>query len=284
MKKGLELIEEVDRCDLEKENIAIWWLGQMGYIVKLGEVVIYIDAFLSDYPGRNVPPLIKPTEVINADFIFGSHDHIDHIDREVWHQISLSSPKAKFVVPKLLVSGLSDDLKIPKERFIGLDDGISIIAGGLKIAAVASAHEFLDQDAITGSYPYLGFIIEGNGCVLYHSGDTCIYEGLLSKLNKWDKIDVMFIPINGRDAKKYRANIIGNMTYQEAVDLAGFVKPKLVVPGHYEMFSSNTEDPSLFIDYLEAKYSGVHYWVGNHGEKVLLNTINEKYNSNNAKI
>jgi L-ascorbate 6-phosphate lactonase len=274
MKKGLELIEEVDRCNLEKKNIAFWWLGQMGYIVKLGEVVIYIDAFLSDHPGRNVPPLIKPTEVINADFIFGSHDHIDHIDRAVWHQISLSSPKAKFVVPKLLVSGLSEDLKICKDRFIGLDDGISIIAGGLKIAAVAAAHEFLDQDAITGSYPYLGFIIEGNGCVLYHSGDTCIYEGLLSKLKKWDKIDVMFIPINGRDAKKYRTNIIGNMTYQEAVDLAGFMKPRLVVPGHYEMFSSNTEDPSLFIDYLDAKYPGAKYWVGDHGEKVLVNTIN----------
>jgi len=271
MKKGLELIEEVDSCVLEKGNSAFWWLGQMGYIVKLGEVVIYLDAFLSDYPGRNISPLIKAEEVINADFIFGSHDHLDHIDRGAWHQISLSSPKAKFVVPKLLIKELSEELNILEDRFIGLDDGTSVIAGGLKITGIAAAHEFLDQDVVTGSYPYLGFIIEGSGCVLYHSGDTCIYEGLHSKLKKWNRLDVMFIPINGRDAKKYRTNIIGNMTYQEAVDLAGNVKPGLVVPGHYEMFSGNSEDPLLFIDYLNAKYPDIQYWVGSHGDKVLIN-------------
>jgi L-ascorbate 6-phosphate lactonase len=268
MKNGLELIEEINNCVLQKGNIAFWWLGQMGYTVKLGETIIYLDAFLSDHPGRNIRPLLGAQEVINADFIFGSHDHIDHIDRGAWHQISLSSPRAKFVVPKLLIKELSKDLNIPEARFIGLDDDKSITYGGIKITGIAAAHEFLDKDVVTGNYPYLGFIIEGSGCVLYHSGDTCIYEGLRSKLKKWNRIDVMFIPINGRDAIKYRTNIIGNMTYQEAVDLAGDVNPRLVVPGHYEMFSSNSEDPLLFSDYLDAKYPGIPYWIGNHGDKV----------------
>lgn len=270
MKNGLELIEESNSCVLQNGNTAFWWLGQMGYIVKLGETIIYLDAFISEHPGRNIPPLLRAEEIINADFIFGSHDHIDHIDREAWHQISLSSPKSKFVVPKILIKGLSKDLKISEDRFVGLDDDTSIITGGLKITGIAAAHEFLDKDVVTGSYPYLGFIIEGSGCILYHSGDTCIYEGLHSKLKKWNKIDVMFIPINGRDAKKYSANIIGNMTYQEAVDLAGHVNPNLVVPGHYEMFSMNSEDPLLFSDYLEAKYPDIQYWIGNHGDKVLI--------------
>ncbi|MGH4051668.1 MAG: MBL fold metallo-hydrolase [Clostridium sp.] len=271
MKKGLELIEEINSCDLEKGDMAFWWLGQMGYVVKLGETVIYLDAFLAEHSERNIPPLLKPDEVINADFIFGSHDHIDHIDRATWHQISLSSPKTKFVVPNLLIKGLSKDLDISEDRFIGLDDSTSITIGGIKITGIASAHEFLDKDAVTGSYPYLGFIIEGSGKVLYHSGDTCIYEGLHSKLKKYKKIDVMFIPINGRDAKRYRTNIIGNMTYQEAVDLAGDVSPGLVVPGHYEMFSGNSEDPLLFSDYLDVKYPDIKCWVGNHGDKVLVN-------------
>lgn len=270
MRRGIELIEEVDSCVLETGKVAFWWLGQMGYVVKLGKVVIYLDAFLSECPGRNFSSLVKPEDVINADFIFGSHDHIDHIDRAVWHQLSLSSPKAKFVVPKLLIKILSEDLKISEDRFIGLDDNVSILAGGLKITGIAAAHEFLDQDLATGSFPYLGFIIEGNKCVLYHAGDTCVYEGMVSKLKKWDKFHVMFLPINGRDAKKYRANLIGNMTYQEAVDLAGNFSPKLVVPGHYEMFSENSLDPSLFVDYLDAKYTGVQCWVGEHGEKVIV--------------
>lgn len=268
MKKGFELIEEVDKSVSEKGKLTFWWLGQMGYIVKLGEVVIYLDPFLSDIPERLVPTLLKPEEVTNADFIFGTHDHIDHIDRSVWYQLSLSSPKAKFVVPKLLIKELSLDLNICEDRFIGLDDGITKIVEGLKISAIAAAHEFLDKDKVTGCYPYLGFIIEGNGCILFHSGDSCIYEGMLTKLKKWDKFHAMFIPINGRDAKRYRENLIGNMTYQEAVDLAGCLCPKLVVPGHYEMFAGNTQDPTLFVDYLDAKYPDVKCWVGENGFKV----------------
>ena len=46
------------------------------------------------------------------------------------------------------------------------------------------------------------------------------------------------------------------MTYQEAADLAGETGPKMVIPGHWDMFEINGEDPSLFADYLDAKYQG----------------------------
>lgn len=268
VKSGIELINDIDNCILESGNIAFWWIGQLGYVLKIGETVAYIDAFLSDLPNRNIPPLLKPEEIVNADFIIGTHDHVDHIDRDVWYRISISSPKAKFVVPKLLIDELSDNLNISKNRFIGLNDGLSIIEKDIKISAIPAAHEFLDQDAISRCYPYLGYIIEGNGCTIYHSGDTCIYEGIYLKLRQWNNFDVMFIPINGRDAKRYRANLIGNMTYQEAVDLVGTIKPGLVVPGHYEMFDENSENPLLFTDYLDVKYPGIRCWIGNHGEMV----------------
>jgi L-ascorbate 6-phosphate lactonase len=270
MKTGIDLINDIDNCTLKNGELAFWWIGQLGYIIKMGETVIYIDAFLSNTPSRNIPPLLKPEEVVNADFIIGTHDHEDHIDRAVWHQLSISSPNAKFVVPKLLVDNLSDNLNIPKNRFIGLNDGLSFKKKGIKISAIPSAHEFLDQDLISGCYPYLGYIIKGNGCTLYHSGDTCMYEGMHHNLRKFGKFDVIFIPINGRDGKKYRNNIIGNITYQEAVDLAGAIKPSLTVPGHYEMFTENSENPSLFADYIEAKYPGVNYWIGDHGEMVKI--------------
>lgn len=269
MKKGMDLIQEINNCKTGGKALAFWWLGQIGYALKLGDLIIYLDPFLSQHPDRKVPSLLKPEEVTNADYIIGSHDHLDHIDREVWHSLSLSSPKAKFVVPKLLVPLLSKELDIPFERFIGLDDGISYKASDkLKISGIAAAHEFLDKDPVTGGYRYLGFILEGNGCSLYHSGDTCIYEGMLDKLKKWDRLDVIFLPINGRDGKRYKNNIIGNMTYQEAVDLSGALRPGLVVPAHYEMFDGNTQDPNEFADYLEAKYPGVQYWIGSHGTMV----------------
>ncbi|MEY8353479.1 MBL fold metallo-hydrolase [Lachnospiraceae bacterium 54-53] len=267
MKKGKELIDEINACRPEAGTFAFWWLGQMGFAVKLGGKIIYLDPFLSERPDRRIPPLLNPLEVTNADYILGSHDHTDHIDRKTWKQLSVSSPSAKFIVPKLLVRSLSEDLDIPEDRFEGLDDGAVLdLPGGIKISGIAASHEFLDRDPLTGAFPYLGYILEGEGRTLYHSGDTCIYEGIWSRLGKYGKFDVMFLPINGRDGKRYRNHVIGNMTYQEAADLAGRFQPGLVVPAHYEMFENNKEDPALFADYMDAKYPGLCYWIGAHGE------------------
>jgi len=64
------------------------------------------------------------------------------------------------------------------------------------------------------------------------------------------------LPINGRDGARYRRDCIGNMTFQEAADLAGELRPRFVLPGHWDMFADNPGDPDAFSDYLDAKYPG----------------------------
>lgn len=255
--------------DVPEGKVAFWWLGQMGYALKFGRTVVYIDAFLSAHADRQVPPLLEVSDVVNADLVLGTHDHGDHIDRDVWPGLAARSPQARLVVPGLLVDRLATDLRIPRDRFLAAEDGQTLVAGGLRITAVAAAHEFLDRDPETGQYPYLGYVLEGNGVVVYHSGDCCQYEGLFTRLAGFGRIDVAFLPINGRSGERYRANCIGNMTYQEAVDLAGSLRVALAVPSHYDMFSFNGENPRLFLDYLQAKYPGVECWIGQHGCAVL---------------
>ena len=88
------------------------------------------------------------------------------------------------------------------------------------------------------------------GIRIHHAGDTVRYEGMLRKIKAFGAIDVQLLPINGRDAERYRNNCIGNMTYQEAADLAGEVGPRIVIPGHWDMFADNSVDPKAFADYL----------------------------------
>ena len=265
------LIEEIDQTELADGELAFWWLGQLGFALKLGGEVVYLDAYLSDRPSRTVRPLVAAEEVTNAAVITGSHDHSDHIDRPVWPVLASASPGAVFVVPQpVLDGGLADDLGMAPERFVGLTGGSSFTRGGLRITGVAAAHERLDVDPATGLNPYLGYVVESNGCRVYHAGDTCKYEGLETHLKGWGPFDVAFLPINGRDAERLARGCIGNMTYQEAVDLAGEIAPRLVVPAHFEMFADNSQDPGAFVEYLGVKYPEVATVVPEHGRRVLL--------------
>ena len=87
-----------------------------------------------------------------------------------------------------------------------------------------------------GRHLYLGFVIEAEGLRLYHSGDSLAYEGLAGWLGP-DPFDVLFLPINGRDPAR---GVAGNMSAAEAVALAAAVRPRFVVPHHYDMFTFNT--------------------------------------------
>jgi len=270
MKIRTELINDINECKVGYGELAFWWLGQMGYAIKIDQTILYIDAYLEDSNTRSIPTLLNPSEVSNADIILGTHDHVDHIDRSSWNQMSKSSPNAKFITPSILLPSLAKDLEIEEERFIGLNDGVCVNLNGISIRGIASAHESLNQDKRTGEYPCLGYIIEGNGVKIYHAGDTCIYPELYKKLRENSHFSAIFLPINGRDAKRLENNIIGNMTYQEATDLAGYIEPDLVVPGHYEMFPGNSENPELFTSYLRVKYPHLKAWVGEHGVRVIL--------------
>ncbi len=262
------VLDEALSAEVKHGEVCFWWLGQLGYLIRLENASILIDAYLSRGHSRLCEPLLELENIHGIDYIFGSHDHLDHIDSEAWSAMARNMPEAKFILPEALIPDVSERLSLPRERFHGVNDGsLSYKDDKIKVTAIAAAHEALDRDPQSGLYPYTGFIIEGGGVTLYHSGDCVVYEGLVTKLRAHSPIDIMFIPINGRDARRYRMGLIGNMTYQEAVDLVIAVKPALAVPGHYDMFASNLADPNDFTDFLDAKAPQA-VWVGSRGERV----------------
>lgn len=237
---------------MNRGRITVTWLGQMGLKVRLGATTLLIDYFASDISGRRTPVPIPADQVTGVDGFLGTHDHLDHIDHEAWKIWAKSCPGARFVFPSAHVRAVSGD-GIPTERQLPMDAGAHVTIGNVTIHAIPAAHEFLEKDDC-GRYPCLQYIIEGEGLRIYHAGDTLRYEGMLPLLKAFGPMDVALLPINGRDGERYRRNCIGNMTFQEAADLAGELKPGLVMPGHWDMFADNPGDPEAFADYLKAKY------------------------------
>ncbi len=265
--QGEALISEISGSEVAPGSGWFWWHGQHSFVLKLGSTVLYIDPYLSPNPDRQTPPLVTPEQVTHADLVLCTHDHADHIDPFALAGIARASPRALFVAPRPHRQRMLD-IGIPADRLRLLNhDETAALPGGIRVTAVKAKHEFFYETP--DGFPYLGYVIEGNGVTAYHSGDTVLYEGLCTYLRRW-KLDVAFLPINGRDATRYRAGCIGNMTYQEAVDLAGELQVGLAVPSHWDMFAMNSEDPAKFVDYLDAKYPGAKCWVGRAGERVLF--------------
>ena len=58
----------------------LWWLGQMGLLIHLGEMTLCVDYYASDGPGRQFPPPVPAEEITGIDVFLGTHNHLDHID------------------------------------------------------------------------------------------------------------------------------------------------------------------------------------------------------------
>lgn len=243
------ILSQMHALELRQGQVALCRLGQHSFLVKMGKTMVGIDLYLHPAPSRLIPVEIPAEEMTGIDLFLGSHDHADHIDRNSLPAMAAASPAARLAIPAAVADSVTE---FPAERILPVDAGEKFTLGDVTVTVLASAHEFLEKDA-QGRYCNLGFVLSGNGVTLYHSGDCCWYDSLQSQLAGFH-CDIMLLPINGRDAERYRNNIIGNMTYQEAADLAGGLQTPLTIPCHYDMFACNPADPGLFTDYMACKY------------------------------
>jgi L-ascorbate metabolism protein UlaG (beta-lactamase superfamily) len=251
LRYGKSLINEMGVIHPPPGGLAVWWLGQSGFLIKSGFGTLVIDPYLSEhlthkYEGTARPHVrmtaapLRGHDLRGADLILASHKHSDHLDPGTVPELMAASPEARLVLPDAIVEH-ARGLGLPADRIVGLDAGQTFVHRGFSVRAVPSAHEGLDTDE-RGRHLYLGFVVEADGRRLYHSGDSLAYDGLADNLGP-GPFDVLFLPINGRDPAR---GVPGNMSAAEAVDLACRVRPRFVVPHHYDMFTFNTVPVSTF--------------------------------------
>jgi L-ascorbate metabolism protein UlaG (beta-lactamase superfamily) len=263
------LLADITSVETSPGRGAFWWMGQHTFIVKAADKVFYFDPWFAPWESRQTPTLLGFDEARDADFVLVSHGHGDHLCPDTLAAMVKASPQAVFICPRTEAQRMRIEGGVPEERLRPLNADDVLELDGVKITAIKSKHETFDEHPDLG-FPFLGYVVEAGGLTLYHAGDTIMYEGLLTRLQKWPHFDALFLPINGRDAERFLSGCLGNMTYQEAVELAGELSAGLAVPAHYDMFVGNQEDPSRFVRFLAAKYPHVKSWVGRAGERVPL--------------
>jgi L-ascorbate metabolism protein UlaG (beta-lactamase superfamily) len=146
---------------------------------------------------------------------------------------------------------------------LGLNDKESISINGIKFHGIPAAHNELERDE-NGRCRFMGYVIEIGGKKIYHSGDTLLYPGMENILRPFE-VDLAILPINGNDPSR---GVAGNLSVSEAVWLSQQIGARLTIPCHYDLFSFNTVDVSLFID--EAKKMSIPFKVLEPGEGMTL--------------
>ena len=231
-----DIVARLRALPLERGQIAFAHLGQLGFLVRIGKAVAGCDLFLSPMKGRLVPPQLRPEDVADVDFLFGTHDHADHIDKPLWRELARIGAKARFIVPDSVRDGVIADTGLSPAQVIGMDAGQSRTVCGVRVSAFAAAHERLERDS-SGRYKALGFVLAANGARICHSGDCCPYEGLQTTLGKLGPFTAMFLPINGRG---------NNMNAADAAKLARAFHVKHAVPVHYGMLDDCSPDAFVY--------------------------------------
>jgi len=234
-------------------EVALYWLGQAGFVIDFADRRILIDPYLSDslavkYAGtrwphqRMTPSPIELEELGRPDLVLCTHRHTDHMDPETLGPLASSWTSLRFVVPAAVAEEARRRCHADDERLVLVDVGTDIEPlAGLRLRAIAAAHESLDTDQ-AGRHKWLGYVIDVEGVRLYHSGDSIPYPGLVEAVRALAP-DVALLPVNGRDEVRRMNGMPGNFTLDEAVSLCRDAEVPVMIAHHHGLFDFNTIAP-----------------------------------------
>ncbi len=251
----------IDLSPANKGEVAIWWLGQSGFLVSYEGAWLCFDPYLSDSLTRKYantdkphvrmkPLVIDPARLSFVDVATSTHNHTDHLDAETL----LPMKPRELVIPEANRAFVAQRLQCDPAWPKGLAVGESSTVGPFAFHAVPAKHEELTPE-------YLGYVVKFGGYTFYHSGDTLLYEGMVDALKPFE-IDIAFLPINGRAPER---RVAGNLNAREAAWLGREIGARMVIPCHYDMFTFNTADPADFVR--EAAAIGCPHHVMQLGER-----------------
>ncbi|MDE0632960.1 MAG: MBL fold metallo-hydrolase [Caldilineaceae bacterium] len=251
-------LQDVQDATGDEGVLHIWWLGQSGFLLKWQSRFLLFDPYLSDsltekYAATDKPHIrmtervVSPERLNFVDVVTSSHNHTDHLDGETLGPLKAANPDLQFVIPEANRAFVADRLDCDRDWPMGLDDGDFREAGVFRFHGIAAAHEELEKDE-AGRCKFLGYVTSFGPWMVYHSGDTVLYSGLVERLTPFN-VDVAILPINGSSPER---RVAGNLNGIEAATLACAINAKLAVPCHYEMFTFNTASTDAFIIAAEA--------------------------------
>ncbi|MFZ5991348.1 MAG: metal-dependent hydrolase [Deinococcota bacterium] len=197
------------------------YLGHSAVYLSDGKTRIVVDPFLSGNPTASLK-----AEELEVDYVLVTHAHGDH-----WGDSLALAQKGATIIGTAEI-GYYAESKGAKAIPMNIGGKLKAAWGSLKLTPAWHSSSF--PDGTYGGMP-TGMILEFGGMKIYHAGDTALFSdmGLIGKHG----IDLACLPIGDHFT----------MGPDDALQALELIRPKAVLPIHYNTFPPIMQDGEAFV-------------------------------------
>ena len=164
--------------------------------------VIYVDPYLIEGEPRD------------ADVIFLTHEHYDHLSQDAIDTLTKEGT--------LIYANAKSCDALGKGKVLANGDS-GLLTDKIKYAVVPAYNTTEGRDRFHPKGNGNGYLFNIDGFVLYVAGDTETIPEMAALKNIYGPVDIAFLPVN----QPY------TMTVDQCVEAAKMIAPKVLVPYHF---------------------------------------------------
>ncbi|MFC1791227.1 metal-dependent hydrolase [Gemmatimonadota bacterium] len=186
---------------------------------------IIIDPWFDENPLSDV----KADGIQDVDFILCTHGHSDHFA----DAIPLAKRTGATLVSTFEIVSFAQSQGVENAHPLHIGGGYTFPFGYLKMTPALHGGQVHGDDEGAFTTVPGGFLINLAGTRIYHAGDTALLTDMQLLRGK---VDVALLPIGDNFT----------MGPEDAARAVDFIRPKVVIPIHYNTFDMIAQDPEAF--------------------------------------
>jgi L-ascorbate metabolism protein UlaG (beta-lactamase superfamily) len=228
-------------------NPSITWIGHATILLRIAGRNVLFDPIFSTHaspvppfgPKRVAPLPIDVDELPKIDVVMISHNHYDHLDdASVRRLAAMPQGSPRFLVPLGLKPWF---LERGIQRVDEYDWWQSTDDGPLHLTLVPVQHWSKRTLTDTNATLWGGWVVEGEGLRLIHTGDTGYSQDFRDIGERFGRFDMAFIPI-GAYAPRWFMQVM-HVDVPEAVQVRADLRADRAIAMHWGTFESLSDEP-----------------------------------------
>jgi L-ascorbate metabolism protein UlaG (beta-lactamase superfamily) len=186
---------------------------------------IIIDPWFDENPVSDV----KADDIKGVEYILCTHGHSDHFA----DAIPLAKRTGATLVSTFEIVSFAQSQGVENAHPLHIGGGFEFPFGYVKMTPALHGGQVAGDDE--GAYTTVpgGFWINLDGKRIYHAGDTALLTDMQLLRGK---VDLALLPIGDNFT----------MGPEDAAQAVEFIRPKMVIPIHYNTFDMIAQDPEAF--------------------------------------